>query len=60
MSEKDLLESILTAQVLTLAAALKLVKLVSGVKSSSDLIDDAYHQVQQQKSKILNALKTGT
>ena len=59
MSEKELLENILTAQVLTLAAALKSEKSANGVHSSGDFIYEAQRLIQQQKSKILNALKTG-
>ena len=57
MSEKDLLESILTAQVLILAKTLKSEKKARGVTSTSDFISEASREIQDQKSKILRALK---
>ena len=56
MSENELLESILTAQVLTLAKALKAEKAAKGVTSTSDFIVDAARMIRNEKSRILEEI----
>ena len=60
MPEKQLLENILAAQVLTLAQALKAEYAATRKNSftSNDFIDDAVRLLQQERSNILRILRT--
>lgn len=54
--EKELLEDILTAQVLLLAAQLKANKAASGTHTSGNCIDEALKMMTHEKSHILQTL----
>ena len=60
MSEKDLLEDILAAQVLTLAKALKAEKATKDVQSTGDFIYEACREIQSQKRRIFDNLQHTT
>ena len=57
MSERQLLEELLTAQVLTLAKQLKAEKAAKGISSTSDFISDATCLIQSKKNQILKLLQ---
>lgn len=56
MHEKDLLENILTAEVLILARAMKREKRDQGITTTSDFFDEAIAEIGQKKAKTLERL----
>lgn len=54
--EKETLEMLLTAQVLTLAKQLKAEKAAKGTTTTSDMVYDAIALIKQKKNEILAGL----
>lgn len=55
---RRLLESILVAEILNLAAAIKAEKASKGSRSTSDYTDEAIRLIAQKRSMILRALNS--
>jgi hypothetical protein len=56
LTDRELLENILSGQVLCLAASLKAEALAKGVHSTSDYTSEARNLIKRKKEQILKAL----
>lgn len=54
--QKELLELILTAEVLALAAAIKATMAAKGTTTTSDCISDAVREIKGKRQKIIQLL----
>ncbi|MOA40025.1 hypothetical protein D3C78_1618540 [compost metagenome] len=54
--QKELLELILTAEVLALGAAIKAAKLAKGTQTTSDCVSDAVREIKSKRGKIIELL----
>ncbi|MBI6944073.1 hypothetical protein JET76_22335 [Pseudomonas putida] len=58
MSEQnEILELILTAEVLSLAAAIKAAKAARGIQTTSDCVSDAVREIKSKKAKVIELLR---
>lgn len=61
MSEqKEILELILTAEVLALGAAIKAAKAGKGTQTTSDCVSDAVREIRRKRAKIIQMLTQPT
>jgi len=54
--KKELLELILTAEVLALGAAIKAAKAAKGTQTTSDCVSDAVREIKNKREKIIQML----
>ncbi len=58
MSEhNEILELILTAEVLSLAAAIKAAKAARGTQTTSDCVSDAVREIKNKRAKVIELLR---
>ena len=58
--QKEILELILTAEVLALGAAIKAAKAAKGTHTSSDCVSDAVREIKSKREKIIQMLTQPT
>lgn len=58
--QKEILELILTAEVLALGAAIKAAKAAKGTQTTSDCVSDAVREIKSKREKIIQMLTQPT